>query len=140
MIRYVKPYHDEVIAFHNDRVNVYDDIVDKSEFRPDTETIRGLKLSAGSKLTDCGLYDYKDGKIPEVDTVTPELLALREGKLDRADVQKLAAEADAALKDSVSIAEKEKLLAEKEAVLNARQSYIDSEIGFDPSLVGANKE
>lgn len=140
MERYVKPYNEEVIDFKNERCDYFDDIVDKSEFRPDTETIRGLKLSAGAGVSDVGQYDYPEGKIPEVDTVTDELIALREGKLDKADVQKLAEEADKAAEETLSLAEKEQQQAEKEAIINARQAYLDNETGFDPSLVGVNKE
>lgn len=135
MKRFSKPYCDESFDFLNERVDTYDDIVDKSEFRPDTETIRGLKLSVGAGVTNQGLYDYHEGKIPDTDTVTPEIIALRNGQLDRADVQKLAAEADDALKDSLSNAEKEKLQAEKEAILTARQAYMDEQTGFDPNSV-----
>lgn len=135
MKRFSKPYSSETLDFENDFLDFCDDIVDKSEFRPDSETIRGMKLSAGSGLTDNGLYDYPEGKIPDVDTVTPELVALRNGLLDKADVQKLSQEADEALKESMSNAEKEKLLAEKEAINNARQSFLDEQTGFDPNSI-----
>lgn len=135
MKRFSKPYSSDFFEFENSSLDFCDDIVDKSEFRPDSETIRGLKLSAGSGLTDKGLYDYPEGVIPDVDTVTPELVALRNGKLDKADVQKLSDEADAALKESMSNAEKEKLLAEKEAINNARQSFLDEQTGFDPNSI-----
>ena len=138
MKRFSKPYSSDSFDYENASSDYYDDIVDKSEFRPDSETIRGLKLSVGSGVTDKGLYDYSEGKIPDVDTVTPELIALRNGKLDKADVQKLSQEADEALKESMSNAEREKLLAEKEAINNARQSFLDEQTGFDPNSI--NKE
>lgn len=138
MKRFSKPYSSDSFDFENVSLEFCDDIVDKTEFRPDCETIRGLKLSVGSGLTDKGLYDYPEGVIPDVDTVTPELIAIRDGKLDKAEVQKLSQEADEALKETLSNAEKEKLLAEKEAINNARQSFLDEQTGFDPNSI--NKE
>lgn len=135
MKRLSKPYSSDSFDFDNCSCDYYDDIVDKSEFRPDSETVRGLKLSAGAGVTDKGLYDYPEGQIPDVDTVTPELIALRDGKLDRADVQKLSQEADDALKESMSNAEKEKFLAEKEAINNARQAFLDEQSGFNPNSI-----
>lgn len=135
MKRFSKPYSSDSFDYDNDSSDYYDDIVDKTEFRPDSETIRGLKLSAGAGVTDKGLYDYPEGKIPDVDTVTPELIALREGKLDKADIQKLSQEADDALKESMSNAETEKLLAEKEAINNARQAFLDEQAGFNPNSI-----
>lgn len=135
MKRFSKPYSSDSFDFDNASCDYYDDIVDKSEFRPDSETVRGLKLSAGAGVTDKGLYDYPEGKIPDVDTVTPELIALRDGRLDKADVQKLSQEADDALKESMSNAETEKLLAEKEAINNARQAFLDEQTGFNPNSI-----
>ncbi len=138
MIRFSKPYCLDSLDFQNDSTVFYDDIVDKSEFRPDRETIRGLKLSAGAGVTNKGMFDYPEGVVPDDDTVTPEIVALRNGKLDKADVQKLSQEADEALKESISNADKEKALAEKEALNNARQAFLDEQTGFDPTSI--NKE
>ena len=69
---------------------VYDDIVDDSDFKPSAEKIRDNNFSSVGSATDPASlpYDYKAGQdINElVDDVT---LALRNGKLDKADVQKL---------------------------------------------------
>ena len=138
MIRFSKPYSSDSFEYLNDSTDYYDDILDKSEFRPDCETIRGLKLSVGAGVTNKGLYDYPEGVIPDNDTLTPEIIALRDGKLDKADVQKLAEQADDALKESISIADKEKAQAEKDALNNARQAFLDEQLGFVPDTT--NKE
>lgn len=68
--------------------SAYDDVVDKSSFRPDSEQVRALKFNPqGSGSVPC--YDYPDGKIPDDDPVSPTIVALRSGKLDKADVAKI---------------------------------------------------
>ena len=54
MIRFVIPYSDDSFDFKNPEVSYYDDIVDRTDFRPDSETLRGYKLSNGAGVTDSG--------------------------------------------------------------------------------------
>lgn len=62
--------------------------VDKSSFRPDSEQVRALKFNPqGSGSTP--VYDYPDGKVPKDDPISPEIIALRSGRLDKADVEKV---------------------------------------------------
>lgn len=62
--------------------------VDKSSFRPDSEQVRALKFNPqGSGSTP--VYDYPDGKVPQDDPISPEIIALRSGRLDKADVEKV---------------------------------------------------
>ena len=130
MIRFVIPYSDDSFDFKNPEVSYYDDIVDRTDFRPDSETLRGYKLSNGAGVTDSGNYDYPEGDTSK-DTVTPELIALRNGRLDRAEVQKLSEATDKALKETADLARKEKLQADEEALSKARQAYLDASIGFN---------
>lgn len=130
MLRFVKPYCGDTLDFKNPEASYYDDIVDRTDFRPDSETLRGYKLSNGAGITDSGNYDYPQGDTSH-DTVTPELIALRNGRLDRAEVQKLAEATDKALKETADLAKKEKLQADEEALSKARQAYLDASIGFD---------
>lgn len=86
----------QFINVHNDFINLGIDynsenfvkVVDYSGFMPDAEQVRAFKFNpqgTGSSV----VYDYPDGKIPKSDTVSPELIALRSGRLDRADIPKL---------------------------------------------------
>lgn len=61
---------------------------DKSSFRPDNEKVRSFKANpVGDGSTP--VYDYDDGLVPKDDPVSPEIVAIRQGKLDRADVERL---------------------------------------------------
>lgn len=69
---------------------VYDDIVDDSDFKPTAEKIRDQKFSSNGSSADLDSlpYDYPAYEVikEKVDDIT---LALRNGRLDKADVQKL---------------------------------------------------
>ena len=67
----------------------YDDIVDRSNFHPDEDLLRSV--SKGQVSMNVGSYDYDNDKVPfsDKDTVSPVIVALRNNKLDKADVQKL---------------------------------------------------
>lgn len=63
-------------------------VTDVSNFRPDSEQVRALKFNPqGSGSTP--VYDYPDGKVPDDDPISMEIVALRSGKLDKADVDRL---------------------------------------------------
>lgn len=64
------------------------DVVDRASFRPDSEMVRSFKFNPQGERTT-PVYDYPDGQVPKDDTVTPEIVALRSGKLDKADVDYL---------------------------------------------------
>lgn len=68
----------------------YDDIVDDSDFKPSAERIRDNEFRSNGDAVDASnlLYDYEAGK-PIKEKVSDIQLALRTGKLDKADVQKL---------------------------------------------------
>uniref|UniRef100_A0AAU8AWP1 Uncharacterized protein n=1 Tax=Dulem virus 233 TaxID=3145710 RepID=A0AAU8AWP1_9VIRU len=63
-------------------------VTDTSSFRPDSEQVRALKFNPqGSGSTP--VYDYPDGSIPDDDPVSDEIVALRSGKLDKAEINSL---------------------------------------------------
>lgn len=64
------------------------DVSDKSSFRPDSEQVRALKFNPQG-VGNTPMYDYPNGDVPKDDTVTAELIALRSGKLDKADIEKV---------------------------------------------------
>lgn len=94
-------------------------VVDDADFLPDSELIRALRVS-GNSAGETPVYDYDDGKVPANDTVTPEVIALRSGKLDRCEVQVL----------------KESLISQgKEVAKQAHQDAVDSAVS---SFLGVN--
>ena len=103
----------------------YDDIVDTSTFIPDSENVRTASLSgAGGKK---GVYD-------DVENLPSDLaVRIRSGKLDRAEIFQEIERATKIAIDEVDKIEQESL-AKKAAELNkARQDYLDSKTGFNPS-------
>ena len=57
----------------------YDDIVDRTDFRPDSETVRGASISSIPAMK--GVYDYEDGKVTADKRPSDIIMALREGRL-----------------------------------------------------------
>ena len=66
---------------------VYDDIVDRTDFRPDAETVRGASISSIPAMK--GVFDYEDGKVTDDKRPSDLIIALREGKLDKADLPRI---------------------------------------------------
>lgn len=103
----------------------YDDIVDTSTFIPDFENIRTASLSgAGGKK---GVYD-------DVENLPSDLaVRIRSGKLDRAEIaQELEKATKSALEEFDKI-EKDNLSKKAAEINKARQDYLDSKTGFNPS-------
>ena len=112
---------------------VYDDVVDKSEFRPDADVVRSA-LSSGSVST-VGEYDFNDGKIPEGYEPSQVILDLRNGRLDKADVQKLKQSLDKDIAVETAKDAERKELEKADKILKARQTHLDEITGFDSSSV-----
>lgn len=66
----------------------YVDAVDTSSYRPDSEQIRALKVNPQSGGST-PLYDYPDGIVPKEDNVSSTIVAMRSGRLDRADIDRI---------------------------------------------------
>lgn len=117
----------------------YDDIVDRSNFHPDEDLLRSV--SKGQVSMNVGSYDYDSDKVPfsDKDTVSPVIVALRNNKLDKADVQKLKQDIEElSSKESSSAVEKNNL-EKLDKINKSRQDYLDSVIGFDSSAVDTEK-
>lgn len=100
----------------------YDDVVDKSQFRPNSESMRSVSSLVGS--SGDGIYDDPDNPPDEIE------LAIRSGKLDKAEIDMLLTEKAQNIIDSDTKAQREKALEEKEAIISARQEYLDNATGF----------
>lgn len=117
----------------------YDDIVDRSNFHPDEDLLRSV--SKGQVSMNVGSYDYDNDKVPfsDKDTVSPVIVALRNNKLDKADVQKLKQDIEKLSKDESSSAIEKKNLEKLDKINKSRQDYLDSVMGFDSSSVDTEK-
>lgn len=93
----------------------YDDIVDRSHYVTNKETIRQTRITS----------DTSGGQTPVYDDHEPTQLeiALRSGKLDKADVHQLQLKMQEEIKTG-----NEK--AKAEALEKARQDYLDKATGF----------
>ena len=136
----VKRYLDFIYSHGKDfslflsKVN-YDDIVDRSNFHPDEDLLRSV--SKGQVSMNVGSYDYDDDKVPfsDKDTVSPVIVALRNNKLDKADVQKLKQDIEKLSKQESSTVIEKKNLEKLDKINKSRQDYLDSVMGFDSSAV-----
>lgn len=118
----------------------YDDIVDRSNFHPDEDLLRSV--SKGQVSMNVGSYDYDSDKVPfsDKDTVSPVIVALRNNKLDKADVQKLKQEIEKVSRQESSSAIEKKNLEKLDKINKSRQDYLDSVMGFDSSVVDMEKK
>lgn len=111
---------------------VCDDIVDKSNFRPDSYS----HLSLSAQGSSVGSFDYPDGTVSVERTPTDVEIAIRNGKLsDRADLAKaqelLSKDAQDIIDESASKSAK----AKADKIAQARQAVIDESLGFVPDSV-----
>lgn len=112
---------------------VYDDIVDKSEFRPDAETVRGASISSLPAMK--GVFDYEDGKITPDKTPSDIIMALREGRLDKADLPRIESQLKEEIQHEQNELQKKADEAALASITKARQDYLDSLTGFDKNSV-----
>lgn len=114
------------VAFFDTEVKVidYDDVVDRSQFRPDSENIRNKTLSNLGAGAMNGVYD------DDPDSVTDEEVAIRSGKLDRTEIQRIIDNKVKEYSDE-NIENAKKKEADRLKKLNdARQDYLDAKTGF----------
>lgn len=106
---------------------VYEDIVDDSDFKPTAEKIRDGAFSSNGSAVDANSlpYDYKANESIThlVDDVS---LALRNGKLDKADIQRLnELVTDKMVKDNQDKSAKDALKSAEKATKN-REKALDN--------------
>lgn len=118
--KYYRPRRDMLIK--------YDDIVDRSNFVSTAEMIRSKRAPGNSGAGDKGLYDYEPNTVvTDENRISDVELLVRSGKLDKADVQKLAALRSEEFKN-----ENDKKLLEAEDKANKeRQAKLDKLIDSD---------
>lgn len=94
----------------------YDEIVDRSSFVQDRETVRNRRLNAGTSDAGIGMYDDHEPSDIEI--------ALRNGKLDKAEVTQLQ------LKKQAEVLEQDKKRKQqaKEAI---KEAAIENALGIN---------
>lgn len=112
---------------------VYDDIVDKSEFRPDAEIVRGVSISSIPAMK--GVFDYEDGEVTAEKTPSDIIMALREGRLDKADLPGIESQLRKEIQNEQDELQKKADEAALASISKARQNYLDSLTGFDKNSV-----
>lgn len=111
----------------------YDDIVDKTDFRPDAETVRGASISSIPAMK--GVYDYEDGKVTEDKRPSDIIIALREGRLDKADLPAIESQLREEIQNENNELQRKADEAALASISKARQDYLDSLTGFDKNSV-----
>lgn len=111
----------------------YDDIVDRTDFRPDAETVRGSSISSVPSMK--GIFDYEDGKVTDEKRPSDIIMALREGKLDKADLPALESQLKKEIQNESSELQRKADEAALASISKARQDYLDSLTGFDKNSV-----
>lgn len=108
----------------------YDDIVDDSDFIPTAERIRNGEFSSSGSTGDIGQYDYPADEVIK-EKVSDIVLLLRNGKLDKADVQVLNEALDKKMSkdhnDKVAADE----LAKAEKATKNRTAALDAALGVN---------
>lgn len=94
----------------------YDDIVDRSNFVQDKETVRNRRLNAGSSGARVGVYDDHEPSDIEI--------ALRNGRLDKAEVTQLQIK-----KQAEALEKNEKL--KKQAKEAVKEAAIENALGIN---------
>lgn len=111
----------------------YDDIVDRTDFRPDAETVRGASISSLPAMK--GLYDYEGGKVTDDKRPSDIIMALREGKLDKADLPAIESQLREEIQHENDELQRKADEAALASISKARQDFLDSLTGFDKNSV-----
>lgn len=106
----------------------YDDPVDRSTFRPDSEEVRAFHMT-GQGSNSNPVYDSDSS-----DTMPSDLeVLIRSGKLDKAEISQIQQQKAKELEETASENLKKQKLKEVEEVAKARQDYLDKATGFKGS-------
>lgn len=110
----------------------YDDIVDDSDFKPTAEKIRDQSFTSNGSASDLDSlpYDYPASEVikEKVDDIT---LALRNGRLDKADVQKLNEAMTDVLDKQHNDSKVSKELEDAERASKNRTAALDAALGVN---------
>lgn len=112
----------------NNVYRVLKTVVDDRDFKLNSDEVRASRLVGDSGDTSALAYDSEDGSIDN--TVTEVVMALRSGKLDKADVATLKRELDEQYKEGVSVMKETELeqarALARDTLLGVRSATQDS--------------
>lgn len=110
---------------------VYDNVVRKDSFRPDAENVKDFNASGMAKGSGTGLYDTDTKENLKHGDVSQAIIALRENKLDKAEIENLKNafknKANSEVKENNDREEFEKA----SRIAKARNEAMDSILGVD---------
>lgn len=115
----------------------YDDIVDDTDFRHLKEQNRLTRLSqegAGQGQGN-GVFDFDESHRPserDFDKIPDGVVALREGRLDKADVDVLKKMSESKAARDLESLENEKSSRKQKEISRQRQEFMDARMGFSP--------
>lgn len=114
----------------------YDDIVEKSDFAhlKEQNRIQRLSQEGAGQSSGAGLYDFPKGDFSKSDP-DDALIALRSGRLDRADVSEIQRTLERINTENLTDFEAKKVKELQEKVSKERQEFVDKELGFTPTSV-----
>lgn len=128
---FLKKVYDKKAQPEKEKIK-YDDIVDTSNFMPSSEKKRNMIATGNIGAGEKGLYDYEPNtKVTKENSPTDVEIALREGKLDKADIQKLKEIYQEQGKETIETETlKEADKQEKQAKKN-REKALDDRLGIN---------
>lgn len=104
----------------------YDDIVDRTKYIADKETVRNFSLSGQG--AENGQLVYDDENNPPSDFE----VRLRQGQIDKGEVFQRQISLQEEIKETDSETKKSKAKAKQQKIEEARQAHLDSITGFVP--------
>lgn len=133
-----KPFRwrDDPDYIYKPKVIKYDDIVEKSDFAhlKEQNRIQRLSQEGAGRSSGVGLYDFPQGDFSKFDP-DDALVALRSGRLDKADVSEIQRVLERINTENLSELEAKKVKELQEKITQERQEFVDKELGFSPTSV-----
>lgn len=113
----------------------YDDIVDETNFKRSSEIKRDMVASGNIGAGERGIFDYQEGEQITKDNIISDVeIALRSGKLDKADVQKLRELADVEAVSTIRQKKESELLEQADKAQKNRTAKLDQQLGINQDL------
>lgn len=102
--------------------------VDLASYRPDSEQVRSFKFNPQPSMMTNPQYDYSDGKVPDDDPVTDVILALRSGKVDKAEIEQIRASILAKAKQQTDEAKAQKMIDSLNTALGVNDTHDSNKV------------
>lgn len=133
-----KTYNDFLFNVYKKHITVdvknpkYPDIVDRTNFVRSSEKKRNMIASGNIGAGEKGLYDFQENeKVTKENSPTNIDIALREGKLDKADIQKLREIYEKAGIDTIELEKLKQEEAQEKTKRKNREKAMDDQLGIN---------